>query len=107
MASARDRHSFIAAFSQADTINRKVTLIRERRERQAEKQRMEERAAKMSAKRLQRLKKVSFRELVVKLTCSARAVRRRSTDRLTLYNYARHYMDMVYRGGGSRGGWWC
>ncbi|WVR08229.1 rRNA-processing protein CGR1 [Kwoniella sp. DSM 27419] len=36
---------------------RKVTVIKERRERQAEKQRMEEMRAKMSAKKLQRMKK--------------------------------------------------
>ncbi|GMK55741.1 hypothetical protein CspeluHIS016_0207970 [Cutaneotrichosporon spelunceum] len=36
---------------------RKVTAIRERRERKAEKERLEQVAAKMSAKKLQRLKK--------------------------------------------------
>ena len=40
---------------------RKRTTLRERRERQAEKIRLEELRAKMSAKRLQRMKKVSER----------------------------------------------
>ncbi|WVW86710.1 hypothetical protein I302_108764 [Kwoniella bestiolae CBS 10118] len=37
--------------------DRKVTIIKERRERAAEKQRMEDMRAKMSAKKLQRMKK--------------------------------------------------
>ncbi|EIW71688.1 hypothetical protein TREMEDRAFT_28248 [Tremella mesenterica DSM 1558] len=39
---------------------RKRTAIRERRERQAEKERQEQLRAKMSAKKLQRMKKVRF-----------------------------------------------
>nr|XP_018260458.1 rRNA-processing protein CGR1 [Kwoniella dejecticola CBS 10117]OBR82616.1 rRNA-processing protein CGR1 [Kwoniella dejecticola CBS 10117] len=39
--------------------DRKVSIIKERRERAAEKQRMEDMRAKMSAKKLQRMKKAS------------------------------------------------
>ncbi|KAK4685293.1 rRNA-processing protein CGR1, partial [Tremellales sp. Uapishka_1] len=41
----------------ADLVTRKRTALKERRERQAEKSRMEELRAKMSAKKLQRMKK--------------------------------------------------
>ena len=40
-------------------MTRKRDKLKERREREAEKIRMEEMAAKMSAKKLQRMKKVS------------------------------------------------
>lgn len=42
---------------------RKRTITKERKERQEEKQRLEEAAARMSAKKLQRMKKVSLPHL--------------------------------------------
>ena len=64
---------------------RKRTAIRDRKERQAEKQRLEEMKAKMSAKKLQRLKKVRLASLgaCMRLMCSAWAGPRRSTSDLS------------------------
>ena len=43
----------------SDGLRRKITVIRERREKKAEKDRWEALQSKMSAKRLQRMRKVS------------------------------------------------
>ena len=73
---------------------RKRTAIRERKERQAEKQRLEEMKAKMSAKKLQRLKKVRFPSLAKlhRLICSAWAGPRRSTNDLVRCGRLLHFI---------------
>jgi 23S rRNA maturation mini-RNase III len=66
-------------------IDRKRNHIKERRDRQEQRLRMEQMAAKMSAKKLQRLQKVCLDvelEHVYKLTINSdRDDQRRSTDR--------------------------
>jgi hypothetical protein len=77
-------------------IDRKRNHIKERRDRQEQRLRMEQMAAKMSAKKLQRLQKVCLDvelEYVYKLTINSdRDDQRRSTDScgfIILF----HYLD--------------
>lgn len=57
---ASEEQATVLTNSKASVLmSRKRTAIRDRRERQAERLRMEQLAAKMSAKKLQRLQKVS------------------------------------------------
>lgn len=71
---------FVSAFLVAWLTDSKADVIRERRARQEEKARLENMAAKMSAKKLQRMRKVS----VDGVWCMAHLAQFRTSRMLTV-----------------------